>query len=55
MTHPTNRPVAISLRLYRALASASPCEFKSAYGEELVQVTGDAIEIIWRSARDSGT
>jgi predicted permease len=44
----SNRPVAISLRLYRALASAFPYEFKNAYGTELVQVTEDAIEPIWR-------
>ena len=49
MTHPTSRPVAISLRLYRALARAFPYdEFKNAYGDELVQVTEDAIESIWR-------
>lgn len=50
MTHPPgNRPVAISLRLYRALARAFPYEFKKAYGDELVQLTEDAIEPIWRS------
>ena len=48
MTGPQNRPVAISLRLYRALAGAFPYEFKNAYGEELLQVTEDAIERIWR-------
>jgi len=48
MTHPSNRPVEIGLRLYRALAGAFPCEFKNAYGEELVQVTEDAIDEIWR-------
>ncbi len=42
------KPVAISLRLYRALARAFPWEFQNAYGEELVQVTEDAIESIWR-------
>ena len=45
----TNRPVAISLRLYRALAGAFPYEFKNAYGDELVQVTEDAVEAIWRN------
>src|SRR5713101_4663810 len=48
MTHPSSRPVAISLRLYRALARAFPYEFKNAYGDELVQLTEDAIEPIWR-------
>ena len=48
MTHPGNRSVAISLRLYRALARAFPYEFKNAYGDELVQLTEDAIEPIWR-------
>src|SRR5215471_709003 len=48
MTHPGNRSVAISLRLYRALARAFPYEFKNAYGAELVQLTEDAIEPIWR-------
>ena len=43
-----NRAVAISLRLYRALAGAFPEEFKNAYGEELVQVAEDAIEPIWQ-------
>ena len=48
MTHPSNRPVAIGLRLYRALAAAFPYQFKNAYGEELVQVTEDAIDSFWR-------
>jgi predicted permease len=48
MTHPSNQPVAIALRLYRALARAFPYEFQNAYGDELVQVTEDAIEPIWR-------
>ena len=48
MTHPSNRPVAISLRLYRALARAFPYEFKNACGDQLVQVTEDAIGPIWR-------
>ncbi len=42
------RPVAMSLRLYRKLANVFPQEFKNAYGEELVQVTEDAIDFIWR-------
>ena len=48
MTHPSNRPVALSLRLYRALARAFPDEFRNAYGDELVRVAEDAIEPIWR-------
>lgn len=48
MIHSQRQPVAISLRLYRALARAFPYEFKNAYGEELLQVTEDAIEPIWR-------
>ena len=48
MTHPSNRSVAFSLRLYRALARAFPAEFSNACGDELVRVTEDAIESIWR-------
>lgn len=48
MSPRSNRSVAISLRLYRALARAFPHEFKNVYGEELMQVTEDAIETIWR-------
>lgn len=48
MTRSQPRPVAISLRLYRALARAFPHEFKSVYGGELLQVTEDAIDAIWR-------
>jgi macrolide transport system ATP-binding/permease protein len=44
----SNRPVEIGLRLYRALAGAFPHEFKSAYEDELVQVTEEAIDEIWR-------
>jgi hypothetical protein len=38
-----NEPVALGLRLYRALAQAFPQEFKNAYGDELMQVTEEAI------------
>ncbi|HTS27696.1 MAG TPA: ABC transporter permease [Bryobacteraceae bacterium] len=48
MSHSSNQPVAVGLRLYRALARAFPYEFKNAYGDELVQVTEEAIEPIWR-------
>ena len=47
-SNPSNRPAAIGLRLYRALANAFPQEFKNAYGLELLQVSEDAIEPIWR-------
>jgi predicted permease len=48
MTKPQNRPVAISLRLYRALARAFPDEFKNAYGHDLAQMTEEAIEPVWQ-------
>ena len=48
MIHGANRPVEIGLRLYRALAAAFPYEFKNAYCDELLQVTEDAIDEIWR-------
>lgn len=48
MSSPFSRPVAISLRLYRALAAAFPHEFRNAYGAEMVQMTEDTIESIWR-------
>jgi predicted permease len=48
MTDSQNRPVTISLRLYRALARAFPYEFKNAYGDELVQVAEDTLEPIWQ-------
>jgi len=55
VTQPGNLPVAMILRLYRALARAFPYEFKNAYGDELVQLTEDAIEPVRReiSAIDS--
>ncbi|MCU1263552.1 MAG: transporter related [Bryobacterales bacterium] len=46
---PPNRPVATGLRLYRSLARAFPYEFRNVYGDELLQVTEEAIEPIWRS------
>ena len=45
---PAARPVAIGLRLYRALANAFPYEFRNAYGDEMLQVAEDSIEPIWR-------
>jgi len=44
---PSNRPVAITLRIYGALAAAFPHEFKNVYGDELLQAADDAIEPIW--------
>jgi hypothetical protein len=43
-----NRPADFSLRVYRELARAFPDEFRNAYGDEMVQVTEDSIEDIWR-------
>jgi predicted permease len=45
---PAARPVAIGLRLYRALANAFPYEFRNAYGDELLHTTEEAIEPVWR-------
>lgn len=45
---PPARPVAIGLRLYRALANAFPYEFQNAYGDELMQMTEEAIKPVWR-------
>ena len=42
------KPVALGLRLYRALAGAFPYEFQCAYGDEMVQTAEDAIDDIWR-------
>ncbi len=47
-------PVSFSLRLYRWLAGAFPYEFKNAYGEELLDVSEEAIEGIWRRDGISG-
>jgi len=43
-----SRPVAFTLRLYRALARAFPQEFQNAYGEEMMQAAEDSIEPVWR-------
>jgi predicted permease len=43
-----DRPAAITLRIYRALAGAFPHEFKNVYGDGLVQVAEDAVESVWR-------
>jgi predicted permease len=42
------RPVATGLRLYRAIASAYPQEFQNAYGDEMLQMTEECIEPVWR-------
>ena len=41
-------PVAFGLRMYRRLANAFPHEFQNVYGEEMMQVTEEAIEPIWK-------
>jgi predicted permease len=48
MTSAPVRPVAVTLRLYRVMADAFPYDFKNAYAEEMLQVTEDAVEHIWR-------
>ncbi|MGA2144471.1 MAG: ADOP family duplicated permease [Bryobacteraceae bacterium] len=45
---PPERPVAIGLRAYHAIASAFPDEFQNVYGEELSRTAEDAIEPVWR-------
>jgi len=47
-TASSSRKVAITLRIYRALAGAFPYEFKNVYGDELLQAVEDGIESIWR-------
>jgi hypothetical protein len=42
------RPVTVSLRLYRRLTSALPHEFKNSYQEDLLRIAEDSIEPIWR-------
>ncbi len=44
-----NRPVSVSLRLYRRLAHAFPYEFRNAYGDELLAAGEDAMEPTWSS------
>jgi predicted permease len=46
-SHP-EPPVAMGLRLYRALTGAFPHEFQNVYGEELLRVGETAIKPIWR-------
>jgi putative ABC transport system permease protein len=48
MNSPSSRPVAIGLRLYRALAKAFPQEFQNVYGDEMLQVAEESIEPIWQ-------
>jgi hypothetical protein len=48
MTSAPDRPVAVTLRLYRAMADAFPYDSKNAYAEEMLQVTENAVESIWR-------
>jgi hypothetical protein len=44
----SKRPVAWSLRLFRALASAYPHEFRNIYGDEMLQMAEDVAEPVWR-------
>lgn len=48
MGNARNQPVTISLRLYRKLAALFPHEFQNIYGEEMHEMTEDAIDSIWR-------
>src|SRR5262249_954049 len=43
-----DRPIAITLRLYRRLAAAFPQEFRNVYGDAMDQTAEDAIEPVWR-------
>jgi hypothetical protein len=40
----TSRPASLTMKLYRAIADAFPYEFKSAYGEEMLQTTEDVVD-----------
>ncbi|MGC4055991.1 MAG: ABC transporter permease [Paludibaculum sp.] len=42
------RPVSVTLRLYRALERMFPHEFRNVYGEELLQAAEDLVEPVWR-------
>ena len=44
----SNRPVAITLRIYRALARAFPHEFQNVYGDELLHTAEEATEGTWQ-------
>ena len=48
MTHRRPAPAEIGLRLYRILAGAFPYEFWNEYRDELLHVTEEAIDEIWR-------
>jgi len=48
MTAEPGRPVALTLRLYRLLASAFPHEFRNVWGDELMQVTEETVRPVWR-------
>ncbi|HWB97833.1 MAG TPA: ABC transporter permease [Bryobacteraceae bacterium] len=49
-----SRAVAVTLRVYRALARAFPQEFRNIYGDELLQMAEDAAEPTWRSHGAAG-
>lgn len=42
------RAVALGLRVYRRLAQAFPQEFNNVYGDELLDVTEEAVEPVWK-------
>jgi predicted permease len=44
----TSRPASLTMKLYRAIADAFPYEFKSAYGEEMLQATADVVDSTWQ-------
>lgn len=44
----SNRHVSITLRIYRALARAFPCEFKNVYEAEILQNAEDSIDGVWQ-------
>ncbi|HUK18206.1 MAG TPA: ADOP family duplicated permease [Bryobacteraceae bacterium] len=42
------RPVAMGMRAYRAIANAFPDEFRNVYGDELLRTAEDTAEPVWR-------
>ncbi len=42
------RSIAVTLRMYRALARAFPQEFQNVYGDELLHTAEDSISDIWK-------
>src|SRR5215469_10382510 len=48
MRESSAKPIAVTLRWYRALAKAFPQEFKNVYGRELLETAEDSVEFIWQ-------